>query len=151
MYDSNTRCVYFSKLQQIYIAARTRSVTEWVSNRSRAPYARTRRIRIHRERKREYRHSQIAAARTGSCGSSICTETGLHLIPASRSNDAFQCALPLSDSFSAFVFPPLLVTALRRYRVDHASESPRAHLIRSFVSCTAMFVLNWDKISLADC
>lgn len=41
----------------------------------------------------------------------ICTETGLHLIPASRSNDAFQCVLPVPLDLPPrlvliFLYPP---------------------------------------------
>lgn len=54
MYDSNTRCVYFSKAQRIYIVARTRSVT----GRPRV-HAHERTIRM----ESTYRHLQIADAR----------------------------------------------------------------------------------------
>lgn len=58
-----------------------------------------------------------AMHRAGSYAASlVCTETGLHLIPASRSNDAFQCVLLARAPFDpplAFVFPHPLVPAFR--------------------------------------
>lgn len=67
---------------------------------------------------------QIADAQRGFVRFSfICTETGLHLIPASRSNDAFQCILPVRSSRSSSLLRPrLLVSALWRVRVDHANS-----------------------------
>lgn len=44
----------------------------------------------------------------GRCTPPVCTETGLHLIPAPRSNDAFQCVLPSFLFPSSSSLPPLL-------------------------------------------
>lgn len=75
----------------------------------------------------------------GPCGSFICTETGLHLIPALRSNDAFQCVLPALSIF--FFASSSSSSCIRPSEIPHGSrELPsRAYLIPS--SYSAMFVL----------
>ena len=69
---------------------------------------------------------------TGLCGSSICTETGLHLIPASRSNDAFQCALP-RPSLSILLSLSSFSSYNRPTEISWITRALQAHLIRSFV------------------
>lgn len=70
---------------------------------------------------------------TVALSSLVCTETGLHLIPASRSNDAFQC-VPLPPPVAPYpsTYPFCVLHEL-------SFSSPLPSILRPFASVLLLF------------